>query len=307
MTDPMYEAHKTLLEEAKKSGKKYILLEGDEYTKSVEINAHEPFHISRNQRGETVVLHRIMAARDITLANGSMVAAGTLGGWIEKESNLSHHANCWVADEAKVFANAKIIDSARASGHAQAFHQAKLAGRSQICDHAKAFGNTNMYDDARLSGYAKLSNSVNLSGNAQVCDTVHLLGNLYATGDTKFQGNMVLSMPFLSIPVYGPYDEEHPSRQDPFIFTHGTIDSVKKAAESIAEKKSRGFDYSVDAAHDMLMQAIKKDAVGMPVPAFGVTPPNGVVMSVNADGENIRNHYGTLGQSAIGVVPTRMA
>ena len=43
------------------------------------------------------ILHRIKALRDF-----GNVKARELGGWIEKESNLSHSGNCWVYDEGEV-------------------------------------------------------------------------------------------------------------------------------------------------------------------------------------------------------------
>ena len=46
-----------------------------------------------------VTLHRIRALRDIPSAG---VKSGDLGGWIEKESNLSKYGDAWVCDNAKV-------------------------------------------------------------------------------------------------------------------------------------------------------------------------------------------------------------
>ncbi|GAA5112388.1 hypothetical protein GCM10023261_16890 [Bartonella jaculi] len=43
-------------------------------------------------------LYRIRSLRDF----GS-VKAGDLGGFIEKEANLSHDGNCWVGDNAWVY------------------------------------------------------------------------------------------------------------------------------------------------------------------------------------------------------------
>lgn len=45
--------------------------------------------------GNTV--RRIRAIRDF-----GNIKAGDLGGWLEKEENLSHRGNCWVADNATV-------------------------------------------------------------------------------------------------------------------------------------------------------------------------------------------------------------
>ncbi|MDD9334284.1 MAG: hypothetical protein PV354_11755, partial [Bartonella sp.] len=50
-----------------------------------------------------VTLYRIRALRDF-----GDVKAGDLGGFIEKEDNLSHDGNCWVYDKARVFQNARV-------------------------------------------------------------------------------------------------------------------------------------------------------------------------------------------------------
>ena len=49
-------------------------------------------------------LHRIRA-----LADFGDVKAGELGGWIEKEENLSHNGNAWVYGDAQVYGNAEIF------------------------------------------------------------------------------------------------------------------------------------------------------------------------------------------------------
>lgn len=50
------------------------------------------------------LLHRIQA-----VVNFGYVNAGDLGGWIESEDNLSHHGDCWVADNAKVYEKGKKV------------------------------------------------------------------------------------------------------------------------------------------------------------------------------------------------------
>ena len=52
------------------------------------------------------VLHRVVATTTFTLACGLTINAGDVGGWIEKESNLSD--NAWVADNAWVYDNARV-------------------------------------------------------------------------------------------------------------------------------------------------------------------------------------------------------
>ena len=54
----------------------------------------------------TVTLHRIRA----TVAFG-LVEVGELGGWIEKEENLSHDGKAWVCGDAKVWGNAEVFSA----------------------------------------------------------------------------------------------------------------------------------------------------------------------------------------------------
>lgn len=63
--------------------------------------------------GDGTVLHRIKALKSF-----DNVIKGDLGGWIEKEDNLSHTDNAWVydnacvCDDARVYGNAKVYDNA---------------------------------------------------------------------------------------------------------------------------------------------------------------------------------------------------
>ncbi len=66
-------------------------------------------------------LHRIRALRDF-----NDVKAGDLGGFIEKEENLSHEGNCWI------YNNAKICGCARIYGNAVIFGNAVIYGNAEI-------------------------------------------------------------------------------------------------------------------------------------------------------------------------------
>ena len=56
----------------------------------------------------TATLHRIKAVVEFGL-----VKVGDLGGWIEKEENLSHEGKAWVCGDAKVWGNAKVCGDAK--------------------------------------------------------------------------------------------------------------------------------------------------------------------------------------------------
>src|SRR5260364_283528 len=53
-------------------------------------------------------LYRIRALRDF-----KYVWIGQLGGYIEKEENLSHEGEAWVFDNARVFGDARVFGNAR--------------------------------------------------------------------------------------------------------------------------------------------------------------------------------------------------
>ena len=58
--------------------------------------------------------HKLFRVR--ALRNFGNVKEGELGGYIEKEENLSHSGNSWVAGNAMVLENAKVIMDARVGG-----------------------------------------------------------------------------------------------------------------------------------------------------------------------------------------------
>lgn len=59
--------------------------------------------------GEIVKEHEKCTLRRIrAVKNFGAIKAGTLGGWIENEDNLTHDGDAWVYDNAKVWGNARI-------------------------------------------------------------------------------------------------------------------------------------------------------------------------------------------------------
>ena len=102
---------------------------------------------------EGTVLHRIRAARDFTLADGTPVRKGDLGGWIERESNLSHLGGAWVYGEAKVCGKAWVYDEASVCGKAWVYDEASVYGSARVC------GSAEVYGSARVCGSAEVASS----------------------------------------------------------------------------------------------------------------------------------------------------
>ena len=77
-----------------------------------------------------ITLRRIRAAVEFKLKCGIVIAKGELGGWIEKESNLS--GNAWVSGYAKVFGNTKVFGDALVSGNARVYGNAMVCGDAKV-------------------------------------------------------------------------------------------------------------------------------------------------------------------------------
>ena len=83
------------------------------------------------------VLHRIRAARDFTLTDGAPVCKGDLGGWIERDGNLSHEGNTWVCGNAQVYGDAQVYGNAWVCGSARVCGSAWVYGNAEVCGNAQ--------------------------------------------------------------------------------------------------------------------------------------------------------------------------
>lgn len=102
-------------------------------------------------KDDTIVFNGILLYRIKALKDFGLVRNGEIGGYIEKEENLSHEGDCWVYDNAKVFGNARICNNTRV------FENAIIHDNSQICD------NVNVCDDVHISGCVHIHGNGNLT------------------------------------------------------------------------------------------------------------------------------------------------
>ncbi|HEM5157618.1 TPA: polymer-forming cytoskeletal protein [Streptococcus suis] len=115
------------------------------------------------------------------------VEVGDLGGYIEKEENLSHDGNAWVYGNAKVSGNAKVW------GNAEVLGNAKVWGNAEVWGNAKVWGNAEVYGNAKVSGNAKVWGNAKVSGNAKVWGNAEVLGNAKVWGNAEVLGNAEVS------------------------------------------------------------------------------------------------------------------
>ena len=184
------------------------------------------------------VLHRIKALRDF-----GNVKAGNLGGFIEKESNLSHDGDAWVYGTARVFGKAEVYDTARVFGNARVYGDARVFdnawvygtarvfGNAEVCGNAWIYGDAWIYDTARVFGNAEVYGDARVFDNAWVFGTARVFGNAEVYGDALVCDNAWVygtARVFGNAEVYG--DARVESNNDLCVFNYfGSSNSTTTA------------------------------------------------------------------------------
>ena len=141
------------------------------------------------------VLHRIRALRNFKLAYGGEVSAGDLGGWVEKEDNLSQTGKAWVHGDAWVCQNAKVYGDAFVYENARVYDNVMVYGKAKVYGHAKVYGNAKVYDDANVCDNAwvyddaQVYDSAIVFSNASVYDQAQVYGIALVYSNAKICGN----------------------------------------------------------------------------------------------------------------------
>ena len=68
------------------------------------------------------------------------VSKGELGGYIEKEENLSQDGNAWVSGNARVYGNAWVSGNAEVYGNARVYGNAEVSGNARVSGNAWVSG-----------------------------------------------------------------------------------------------------------------------------------------------------------------------
>ena len=146
------------------------------------------------------VLHRIRAVRYFTLADGTDVRAGDLGGWVEREDNFSHDGSAWVCGEARVYGEARVCGEAEVYGEARVFGNAEVCGEArvfggavvcggaEVCGNAEVFGNAEVCGEAVVCGNAEIYGEARVCGNAEVYGEARVFGNAEVCGEARVFG-----------------------------------------------------------------------------------------------------------------------
>lgn len=114
-------------------------------------------------------LYQIVALKDLP---SKIVRKGTLGGYIEREDNLSQKGDCWI------YGNAKVMRSGHVSGDASIYDDALITGGT-ILDEAVVKENAQIRSGVLINDNAMIGGHVICEGN------VIIGGNAFINGDTK--------------------------------------------------------------------------------------------------------------------------
>ena len=132
------------------------------------------FKLTENSKVvDGITLHQIQALKDF-----SNVKKGDLGGWIEKEENLSQDNNAqvsgdaWVFEDAQVYGDARVSDNAQVYGDARVSRNAWVSGNARVYESAWVSGNARVYDNAQVYGDAEVYGDAWVYGDAEVSDTL---------------------------------------------------------------------------------------------------------------------------------------
>jgi len=152
--------------------KKYELVTED----SIEVEGHK--------------LYRIRLLKDL-----SHVESGTLGGYIEKEENLSHKGSCFVTDNAKVYGdasveeNALVVDDAVIKDGAIVTDMSYIFNNAVVCNKAMIRDLASIGENATVGGEVDISDSSYICGNASIKGEGFICDGAYVGGDTTIDGD----------------------------------------------------------------------------------------------------------------------
>ena len=101
--------------------------------------------------GETKMVNGVTLHQIRALVDFGDVLAGDIGGWIEKEENLSHDGTAWVYGNAAICGNAEVYGDAEVHGDAKVCGNAEVYGDAEVCGDAKVYGDAKVCGDAWVS------------------------------------------------------------------------------------------------------------------------------------------------------------
>lgn len=112
--------------------------------------------------GEPVILHRLVALVDYPTELGfGDIKAGDKGGWVQSLDNLGW--DCWVADDACLFDDARIDKAVLLRDQSRVYGQSELAWGVSVSDTSQVYGQARIADNAHIADDSQVRGNVHLS------------------------------------------------------------------------------------------------------------------------------------------------
>ena len=156
------------------------------------------------------------------------VKAGELGGYVEKEENVSQDGNAWVSGDARVYGNAWV------HGNAKVYDDAWVHGNAKVYGNAEVYGDTEVSGDAWVSGNARVSGDARVSGNAWVSGNARVSGDALVFGDADYALVQGFGTEFRCTTFYRGKDKKIMVNCGCF---HGNLEAFRKQAKETRSGK----------------------------------------------------------------------
>lgn len=144
----------------------------------VNVGGEKKYEMIETEKGT----YQIKALRDF-----GDVKKGDLGGFIQKEENLSHFGNCWIYDKASVYGNAHIGNNAKVKDDAFVFGSAVVGGDTIVSEQAV------IRNQAQVLGYARISGGACVRDRACVGDNAIVDSQATIDEDAKIEGGAIVT------------------------------------------------------------------------------------------------------------------
>lgn len=134
-----------------------------------------------NASGKSQTLTQIRAIHTFTVITGTVVKAGSLGGWIETEDNLSQEGSCWLDESSEAMNQSQIKGNAFLEG-SSIFDEATVTDNSHI-QYSALSDSTFVCGESWLQSSCIYGNSL-LGGHCRVLDS-HLTNVRLSVGTSE--------------------------------------------------------------------------------------------------------------------------
>jgi len=104
---------------------------------------------------DTITIFGIRLFRIKALISFGSVEEGEIGGYVEKEDNLSSSGNAWVSDNARISGNAWVSGNALVSGNARIYGNAEVYGNALVYGNADYIVFKNNWSSGRYFTYTR--------------------------------------------------------------------------------------------------------------------------------------------------------